>query len=186
MDPVDADDQPSPTDEQPREPAALVDHIVATHHRSMRRELARLEAIAGVAADVFREHPHVEELHQTVRRLHRDALRHLDVEERAVFPAVRRTAASDPAEDAGGAAALPTTAMEAEHAELRSLAGHAAVLAGLALRETGDLPTVRALVAGLDELVADLEVHQQLEDEVLFPAVAGRSIDVGFGSTTFC
>lgn len=170
----------------PVDPLALIDHIVATHHLLLRRELPRLEAFAAVCADLFAGRPHVAELHVTARRLHGEAGRHLDTEELVLFPAVRRGVAAARPNGAGLTMVLPTTSMAAEHADVAALATHALDLARLARDDLGAAPAVDALCAGLAALVADLGVHQHLEDEVLFPAVNGVPADPGFGSTTFC
>jgi regulator of cell morphogenesis and NO signaling len=152
-----------------REPLhALIDHIVATYHDSLRDELPRLEAMAAKVARVHgAKAPSLTRLEALVGELSAELRAHMGKEETVLFPAIRALARGPRGASVPLSAAIAT--LEQEH----DRAG--AVLAALRTVTNGYEPpawacaTFRALYHGLSELEAAMHVHVHLENNVLFP-----------------
>jgi regulator of cell morphogenesis and NO signaling len=154
----------------PREPAALADHIEATHHRYLHGELPELDALAGKVAGVHREgHPELVAVGRLVAELGAELEPHMLKEERVLFPAIR--ALVDGAREFPfGTVRNPIRMMSHEHdhagellAELR------AATAGYRVPDDG-CASYRSLYERLERLEADTHRHIHLENNVLFPA----------------
>lgn len=140
----------------------LLDHIEATHHEFLKRELPRL---AGMMRTVLKVHgaAHAElaEVAEIYHTLHTELAAHLETEETQWFPAIRNAVPSaDPALTAG---------IRHEHDR-----------AGEALHRLHELTNgfappedacnlYRALLDGLAALAADTHTHVHLENNVLIP-----------------
>ena len=80
--------------------AALVDHVVETHHEYLRRELPRLHELMGkVVAAHGAVHPELVDVAQTLEAIEEDLLPHLDKEEHVLFPLAKELDADDAAVD---------------------------------------------------------------------------------------
>lgn len=149
-------------------PLALVEHIVATHHRYLDEELPALAALADKVRDVHgQRHPELARVAASVGELRTDLVPHLREEERVVFPAVARVVLGSV--DDGVRAGVARLAAEHERAgellgELRTVsAGYAVPADGCA--------SYRSLYERLEALERDTFRHIHLENNVLFPAV---------------
>lgn len=160
------------------DPPALVDHIVATHHRYLWDELPRLIALADKVAGVHGErHPELAIVATLVRDLRADLEPHLAKEERVLFPLIRELAAPATASDRVDGATLlaPITVMMREHDRAGELLAR--------LRTTTDdyrvpddgCASYRALYEGLAALEEDTHLHVHKENNLLFPAVLALS-----------
>ena len=160
---------PEPVD-HPTEPAALADHIEATHHAYLHAELPELDALAAKVVGVHGErHPELAEVHRLIVALRADLEPHLLKEERVLFPAIRALV--------GGASDFPFATvqnpvrmMSMEHdragellAALRDASG------GYRVPEDA-CASYRSLYERLAALEADTHRHIHLENNVLFPA----------------
>jgi regulator of cell morphogenesis and NO signaling len=150
-------------------PRDLVDHLEATHHAYLHRELPRLQALADKVAAVHgARHPELSWVRERFEALRVDLEPHLQKEERVLFPLIRDLSSGRPAPMPVSA---PISVMMHEHdtagdllAELRRLTGgYEAPADGCA--------SYRALYEGLAELEADTHTHVHKENNVLFPAV---------------
>ena len=157
-----------------REPLhALVTHIVATYHDTLREELPRLEAMAAKVARVHgSKAAHLARLNTLVQELSDDLLSHMDKEEAILFPAIVAREAGSTAH--GMPLSGPIHVMEHEHdragdvlAEMRQITG------GYVVPDWG-CQTFRALYHGLEELESAMHVHVHLENNILFP----RALDL--------
>jgi len=157
-------------------PAALVDHLEATHHRYLHAELPRLTQLADKVASVHGErHPELLDVATVYGELRADLEPHLMKEERALFPMVRELATADPGHPAPtfgcGSLRNPISVLLTEHDTAGALleqlhditSGHATPDDGCA--------SYRALYDGLAELEADTHLHVHKENNLLFPAV---------------
>jgi regulator of cell morphogenesis and NO signaling len=146
----------------------LSDHIVATHHAFLRRELPRLAALAAKVAQVHG--PNRPEL-PTVARIF-DGLR-AELEQHML----KDQAQARPAFHCGSVA-NPIAVMEREHEG-----------AGDALHRIRELTenytppecacaSYRALLAGLAELENDLHQHIHKENNILFPRAIAREAEL--------
>lgn len=164
----------TPPDWRQQPLAALLRHIVETHHRYCREEGARL-------ADLFAEELAARRGDATLARLQgffiqlQSALTvHLAKEEQVLFPMIARL---EQAAERGGEAprfsfgsiAAPIRMMNLEHQEAdRMLERMRALSSGFAC-PTGAGERTRELYAGLAAFDRDLATHAGLEDDVLFP-----------------
>lgn len=154
----------------------LVDHIEQVHHRYLREELPRLEALAAKVAEVHGErHPELAKVRVFVRAVRDDLEPHLAKEEMVLFPMLRTLAHADrPPSFHCGSLANPIARMEHEHdvtgellAELRRLTG------GYGVPDDA-CASYRALYEGLRDLEHDTHLHIHKENDVLFPAALSR------------
>ncbi len=149
----------------------LCDHIEATHHQWLRRELPRLD---GLLAKVQRahgdRHAWLAPLRQTFDALVDELTPHMAKEEQVLFPMLRAMEAGDAhAGSHCGGIQNPISVMEFEHDN----AGNA--LARMHELTNGYVPpaeacnTFRALLSTLAELELDLHTHIHKENNILFP-----------------
>jgi regulator of cell morphogenesis and NO signaling len=149
----------------------LVDHIEATYHVPLWRELERLDSLLEKVVRVHGpRHAELRSVHDTFRRLRADLEPHLRDEEHTIFPAIRRLdlAPSRDAAPLGLIEAIDGLAREHDVAgallsELRM------VTSGYRVPDDG-CAAYRACYAGLADLEADLHLHVHTENNVLFPA----------------
>jgi len=140
----------------------LVAHVVGHYHRRLREELPALVSMARTVELRHADEPACPRgLARHLETLQDELFRHLDKEERALFPTILA--------GQGRLAGVPIRVMEAEHEE------HAAALAETRDRTTGytppegACPTWRALYLRLREFELELTRHIHLENQVLFP-----------------
>lgn len=156
--------------------AALVEHIVATHHEYLRRELPAIETRLEKVYRVYNQRygPTLIRLPEVYAGLRAELELHIRKEEMILFPAI---VASEAAVNSGrplptlpfATVSNPIHMMESEHAS----AGEALVKIHEITRNF-ELPeyacvTYRALMSSLDELERDLHMHIHLENNILFP-----------------
>jgi regulator of cell morphogenesis and NO signaling len=158
----------------------LADHIVATHHAYLKRELPRLQAIIDKVA---RAHGDKDSRLLTIREIFgdftRDLSMHMFKEEQVLFPFVRQLAVSDVSPSFHcGSVGNPIRQMEVEHQD-----------AGLALARfralTDDYTppvdacnTYRVMLDSLSILERDMHQHVHKEDNILFPRALERERDL--------
>lgn len=156
-----------PRDWLERPLAELVAHIVEDYHRPLQEELPKLTSL------IEKVHArHTDGQAERIRSLRDAALTffsllrtHLKKEEEVIFPWIVETDGQD--------ASVPVFVAQHEHQAL-----DAGVLAIEELTEHFAAPPVADpdwsdLVRRLQRLVADLKVHNRLEEEALFPRVVG-------------
>lgn len=158
-----------------RDAAAIVAHLLDTHHPYTRKALDRTEMLMGkVVAAHGKTHPEVLPLSHAVAALKDDLLPHLMKEERVLFPYVlamhqRRQARAPVPPPPFGTVRNPVQMMNREHEAageiLREIEARTAGFAAPA----DACGTWRALYDALRELTLDLHRHIHLETEVLFP-----------------
>ena len=123
----------------------LIDHIIATYHDALRKELPRLESMA---AKVARTHglsaEHLARLEAIVSELSAELRSHMFKEERVLFPAIR------------------TIEEGSAHPGIRAITNSY-------VPPPWACETFRALYCGLSELEAAMHIHVHLENNVLFP-----------------
>ena len=149
-------------------PLALVEHIVATHHRFLDDELPALTALADKVRDVHgARHPELAKVAALTTELRADLEPHLREEEQVVFPAIARLVLG--MVDDGVRDGIARLASEHERAgellgELRTVSG------GYVVPDDG-CASYRSLYERLEALERDTFRHIHLENNVLFPAV---------------
>ncbi len=151
--------------------ASLVTHILGTHHRFLWDEFPRMAALVDKVARVHGpNHAELLRVREAFHELRAGVEPHLRTEETVLFPEIS---------ERNGAAGRPIT--ETLRAELQeNLAEHDR--AGELLAELRQLTggyavppdacgSYRAMLAGLEEIEADLHMHVHKENNVLFKRV---------------
>lgn len=149
----------------------LADHIEATHHAYLRRELPRLTAMIAKVASVHGEsHAWMYEVKSVFAGLVAEMEAHMMKEEQILFPMIRaldrgeRNAASH-----CGSIANPIRVMEHEHENAGAAVATIRELSQDFTPPEGACNTFRAMLDGLQELEQDLHRHVHKENSILFP-----------------
>jgi regulator of cell morphogenesis and NO signaling len=154
----------------------IIQHIVATHHEYLRRELPAIEVRLEKVYRVYNQRygPTLIGLPEVFAALRAELTTHIAKEENILFPAI---AAYEVAVAAGqplpstcfGTVANPIHMMESEHESAGdALAKIREITRNYEVPEYACV-TFRALMSGLDELERDLHMHIHLENNILFP-----------------
>lgn len=154
-------------------PAALVDHVVTTHHRYLWDELPRLTALGEKVVSVHGgRHPELSEVAAALAELRADLEPHLMKEERVLFPAISELASAERAPTFPfGTITNPISVMLREHdAAGDILARLRAASHGYHVPDDG-CASYRAWYTGLAEVESDTHLHIHIENNLLFPAV---------------
>lgn len=153
------------------DPAALADHIVATHHAYLHEELPLLEALAAKVESVHGgRHPELTAVARLVRELRADLEPHLMKEERILFPAIRALTNAHQTQFPFGTVANPIRMMMLEHDRCGELLIDLRAAAGGFTVPADGCASYRSLFERLEALELDTHVHIHKENHVLFPA----------------
>ncbi|MCL4742627.1 MAG: iron-sulfur cluster repair di-iron protein [Phycisphaerales bacterium] len=149
----------------------LCDHIEATHHEYLRRELP---ALAGRIDRVVKAHgdrrPEMHEVADVFKSFAAELNAHMMKEEQILFPAIRAVEAGQTIRGIGA----PIAVMEQEHDDAgRALERMRELTNGYAVPMDA-CGTFRALLEGLRTLEADMHRHVHKENNILFPRVRER------------
>ncbi len=149
----------------------LTDHIEQTHHRYLKGELPRLQALSSKVARVHGDKdPRLLKVEAIFAAMKQEIDQHTMKEELVLFPFIRQLDRVTTVPDAPfGTVANPVRCMESEHDD----AGEAL----MALRRLTDGYNVPegactswlALLGGLAQLDQDLRTHIHKENSILFP-----------------
>lgn len=145
----------------------LIRHIQNRHHAYTRQELTRLgglldQAIAGQSET----YPELSQIRVHFRDLQEDLLKHLEMEDRVIFPAIL---------EHEGTPGFFTTLEDLhrmtlkEHEAAEELFQNIGIITQNFKVPTGAPPAVRSLFLGLRDLEEDLYMHIYLENHLLFP-----------------
>jgi iron-sulfur cluster repair di-iron protein len=151
----------------------LCDHLQSTHHDYLRRELPRLATlIADIDDESRRRHPELDELAEMFDSFHQQLMEHVEVEEKALYEALRAIDAheisrDDNVVDPRGLAGH----MQGDHDRIAAALVRIRRLTNGYTLPRGASPAHRAMVAGLWELEANLQLSMREEDEILLPMV---------------
>ncbi len=154
----------------------LIDHIIATHHECLKRELPLLLELAEKVAETHASSdPRLLDLVLVLRRFVERLLGHMRKEERKLFPAIREL---DQAESKPsfwfGSIAKPIWSIEAEHRD-----GDKDLQFMHILTDGFSVPnwapeTYRTLLHKLGEVECDIRDHVDKEEGILFPKALER------------
>lgn len=156
------------------EPDFLVEHIVNTHHRFVRE---KSDEIAMYAAKVARVHgqryPENIEIHNLFVKLAGELIRHLEEEERSVFPLIRQVYESRMKGRPVDQAVVEELEKELElmvddHQEAGSLMASISELSNGFTPPADACATYRILYQNLEGFELDLHRHVHLENNILF------------------
>lgn len=154
-------------------PAALVDHLEASHHQFLKRELPRLSELAAKVSRVHgTNHPELVDAAQLLDQIRADLEPHLRKEEEVLFPMIRALSSATSRQMPHCAAiATPISLMEQEHAAVGVLLEQLRQITGGYQAPDDTCASTRSLMAGLAALEADTHLHIHKENNHLFPEV---------------
>ena len=156
-------------------PHDLVDHVEATHHAYLHREMPRIEALLEKVEGVHgARHPELAFVQTTFDELTLELDPHLAREERILFPLIREWddgGSPDLVADAERSLADHLRVMEGEHDRAGALLDQLRRLTDGYLVPGDACASYQALYAALAELEADTHLHVHKENNVLFAAV---------------
>ncbi len=148
----------------------LADHIEATHHTYLKKELPRLNGLMEkvVAAHSGRHHELLK-VAGTLNALTSELTEHLAKEEQMLFPIIRQMDSTGDTEFHCGEVANPIRVMEMEHNNAGNALANLRSLTNDYQTPEDGCPTYQALFAGLSELEFDIHQHILKESSILFP-----------------
>jgi regulator of cell morphogenesis and NO signaling len=153
----------------------LTMHIINRHHRYVRDEAPRVEALLQkVVAHHGEAHPELRTIQETFVALSQELFAHMLKEERVLFPFLDQmdTAVRTGGPAPGGCFAsveFPIARMLADHDDAGALTARIRELSGCSQAPAEACPSYRGLYHALDEFSRDLHQHVHLENNVLFP-----------------
>lgn len=154
----------------------LIQHIVRTHHKYVRRELPRLAQISRkVAGKHGNRAPELNKIDVLIASLSAEMFAHLSKEERVLFPFIAEMEQDVAASCAVPRAcfrsvAQPVSMMIAEHESAEGIVAEIRKLTRGFEPPEWACANFAALYAGLREFAGDLRQHVHLENDILFPA----------------
>jgi len=157
------------------DPAALVDHIVATHHAYVRGAIPTiLGHTAKVAEKHGERHPEMVEVARLFEGVAQEMTQHMMKEEQILFPYIkvlaRQAASGCPAAPSPfGSVQNPIRMMEMEHESAGNAMARIRELTGGFTPPDDACTTYQATLGELDEFERDLHRHVHLENNILFP-----------------
>lgn len=144
----------------------LMNHIVTTHHRWLRRELPpMLETTNTVLRVHGKSHSELAEVVATLEKINNSVLPHLDEEEQTVFPALRKLVAGEPPTDI----ATQLDSLRSDHDELGTELHRLRELTDGFKVPTDACAKYREMLSGLLALERDMLQHVHLENNILLP-----------------
>lgn len=153
----------------------LADHIESTHHAYVKAELPRLVEMAErVAAKHGKHDPRLFEVAADTRNLTQEMFEHMEKEEVALFPLVRRLKSEVEGTCSRSMIAMPIRQMEHEHEDAGRAINHLRELTDDFSTAEACCNTHRALLVGLAAFEADLHRHVHKENSILFPRALER------------
>ena len=163
----------------------LTAHIVSRHHRYVRDEIPRVQALLQKVVDRHAEaHTELSAIQKTFTTLSGELLSHMMKEEHILFPLLDQMEA---AARAGGPAPVgcfpsvefPISRMLAEHDDAGTLTAKIRELSGGYQPPEGACPSYRGLYHGLEEFERNLHQHVHLENNILFPRAVEMERSLG-------
>lgn len=151
--------------------ADLCEHIQATHHAYLRRELPRLSGLVDkVVAAHGEKHPELQKLQQVFASLRAELEPHMFKEEQILFPAIRQIEQSAKRPSFPfGTVANPIGMMEHEHDVAGNALARIRELTNDFLPPEGACNTYRVMLDSLRTLEKDTHQHIHKENNILFP-----------------
>ena len=153
----------------------LIQHIVRTHHQTVRQELPRFAELSQrIASRHGEEASYFEAVARLIKQLHAEMFAHLEKEEQVLFPYVVQLeeAAEDrlPAPSACfSSVAQPVSVMIQEHDSAEAIVAEIRRLTHGFEPPAWACPRNAAFHANLAAFEADLRQHVHIENDLLFP-----------------
>lgn len=154
----------------------LADHIEATHHAYLRRELPRAQQLVRrVVRAHGHDQPHLHTLLEVYLGFEQEMMQHMVKEEQVLFPMVRQLEASDnPLAFHRGSLTNPIRVMEHEHDAAGAAMERMRDLTNGYEPPAGACNTYRVMLDTLAQIEADTHQHVHKENNILFPRAVAR------------
>lgn len=155
--------------------AELMQHIVRTHHKFVRQESVRLEALGEKVRDKHGvSHPEVERVTNLFRALRDELAMHMAKEEQILFAHITRLERATQLQQAVpnppfGTVCNPIRMMIQDHDDAGSLLKAIRKLTNNYAAPADACPSYAGFYEGLKEFERDLHQHIHLENNILFP-----------------
>lgn len=166
----------------------LIQHIVRTHHQTVRQELPRFAELSRrIATNHGAKAPHFKTVASLIEQLCEEMFAHLQKEERVLFPHIVRM---EEASQAGQpvpvgyffSVAQPISMMMQEHDSAEGIVDQVrAATNGFAAPDWACSRNA-AFHAGLAAFAADLRQHVHVENDLLFPRAIALEADLRKGN----
>ena len=152
---------------------ALVDHIVATHHRHLWDEMPRVTVLVDkIVAIHGARHPELAGIASCFAQARADLEPHMTKEERVLFPMIRElTTSTDVPSFHCGSLRNPISVMLREHDAVGDLHAQLRQLTNFYTPPADGCASYVACFAAMAEMEADTHLHIHKENNVLFPLV---------------
>ncbi|HQZ32827.1 MAG TPA: hemerythrin domain-containing protein [Ilumatobacteraceae bacterium] len=152
---------------------ALVDDIVATHHRYLWDELPRTAGLVDTLVIVHGErHPELVGIALCFSQVQSDLEAHMSKEEHVLFPMIRELATScGPVSLHCGSLRNPISVMLSEHGAVDGLFAKLRLLTSGYTPPSDSCPSYIECFAAMAGIEADIYLHMHKEDDILFPLV---------------
>ena len=153
----------------------LIQHIVRTHHQTVRQELPRfVELSERIATKHGSKAPHFKEVAVLIERLRDEMFAHLGKEEQMLFPYIVRLEeavqdASPAPSSCFGSVAQPISVMLQEHDSAEGIVAQIRELTNGFEPPEWACPRNGAFHASLATFERDLRQHVHVENDLLFP-----------------
>lgn len=160
--------------------AALIAHIVETHHEFTRDELVRLEALLAKVCGVHgQNHSELFHIQSQFQELRRDLEPHMLKEEQVLFPYITQIEESiakkqPPPVPPFGTVRNPVRMMMTEHDAVGEILRTMREASSDYTTPADACISFQTLYGALTALEADLHQHIHLENNILFPRAAER------------
>lgn len=161
----------------------LIQHIVRTHHQTVRQELPRFAELSlRIANKHGEEAPHFRSVAILIERLRAEMFAHLEKEEQVLFPYIARL--GEAAEDGLGAppacfrsVAEPISIMVREHDSAQGIVAQIRLLTNGFEPPSWACARNTAFHASLAAFERDLAQHVHLENDLLFPRAIEMALE---------
>lgn len=156
--------------------AFLIDFIVNAHHAYIRAQIPRIRVYGEKVRQVDgQKWPEVIQIHALTQRLADELLRHLEKEERVLFPYIQNLVAARQYRQKKPAAPFgqmqnPISAMELEHESASQMLQDIRRLSNDYTPPADAGNSFRVWYALLQEFEEDQQLHIHLENNILFPS----------------
>jgi regulator of cell morphogenesis and NO signaling len=165
-------------------PAALVDHLEATHHRFLWDEMPRLSALVAKVVSVHgARHPELHDIATCYEQARADLEPHMLKEEQVLFPMIRQLAVASSAPSFPcGTLQNPISVMMREHDEVGGLLAELRRITNDYQPPADGCASYVTCFAALAELEADTHLHIHKENNLLFPLVVRMETELSGAS----
>jgi regulator of cell morphogenesis and NO signaling len=158
-------------------PSLLADYIEQSHHLYVRNEIPLITTfLEKISHKHGQKHPQLIAIHEKFLEMGKDLMRHMQKEEKVLFPAIRELESSirqgiELSEEERTWLMAPIHIMEMEHEEAGDEMEIIRKLSNNYRPPTDACTTYKLAFRSLREFEQDLHRHIHLENNVLFPSI---------------